>query len=133
MTISILRTTDAWWVHGPDGATRITTSATTTQGLLADRDAIELARRNPAPVAVAGLAVTGLAQPGGAQESPFDALTQIPLPRLFCSYRQRHHFSRKLKPLIRAPTVRGVFGRPWPTPQMHPRCNTRNPLPAQDK
>lgn len=57
MTISILRTTDAWWVHGPDGATRITTSATTTQGLLADRDAIELARRNPAPVAVAGLAL----------------------------------------------------------------------------
>ena len=53
MTISILRTTDAWWVHGPDGATRITTSATTTQELLADRDAIESARRNPAPVAVA--------------------------------------------------------------------------------
>jgi len=33
-------------------------------------------------VAVAGLAVAGLAQPGGTQESPFDALTQIPLPRL---------------------------------------------------
>ena len=33
-------------------------------------------------VAVAALAVAGLAQPGPAQESPFDALTAIPLPRL---------------------------------------------------
>ena len=57
MTISILRTTDAWWVRGPDGATKIATSATTTGELLADRSAINVARDNPAPVAVQSLAL----------------------------------------------------------------------------
>ena len=57
MTISILRTADSWWVHGPDGATKIATSATTTKELLADRSAIEAARDNPAPVAVDSLAL----------------------------------------------------------------------------
>jgi 2-keto-4-pentenoate hydratase/2-oxohepta-3-ene-1,7-dioic acid hydratase in catechol pathway len=43
MTVSILRTADAWWVHTPTGAARITTAAATTRQLLADRGAIEAA------------------------------------------------------------------------------------------
>ncbi|ART71318.1 fumarylacetoacetase [Mycobacterium dioxanotrophicus] len=44
MTISVLRTTDTWWVRTPDGAARIQTSAATTGALLADRAAIDAAR-----------------------------------------------------------------------------------------
>lgn len=44
MTISVLRTADAWWVKTPDGAARIPTDATTTGSLLAERSAIEAAR-----------------------------------------------------------------------------------------
>src|SRR5690242_6426560 len=44
MTISVLRTADAWWVRTPDGAAPIHTSATTTGALLADRSAIDTAR-----------------------------------------------------------------------------------------
>jgi 2-keto-4-pentenoate hydratase/2-oxohepta-3-ene-1,7-dioic acid hydratase in catechol pathway len=43
MTISILRTADAWWVQTPTGAARVTTMAATTRELLADRAAIEAA------------------------------------------------------------------------------------------
>lgn len=43
MTIAVLRTVDAWWVQTPTGAAQITTSATTTAELLADRAAIEAA------------------------------------------------------------------------------------------
>jgi len=43
MTVSILRTADAWWVQTPTGAARITTAAATTRQLLADRTAIETA------------------------------------------------------------------------------------------
>jgi 2-keto-4-pentenoate hydratase/2-oxohepta-3-ene-1,7-dioic acid hydratase in catechol pathway len=43
MTVSVLRTVDAWWVQTPTGAAKITTSATTTAELLADRAAIEAA------------------------------------------------------------------------------------------
>jgi 2-keto-4-pentenoate hydratase/2-oxohepta-3-ene-1,7-dioic acid hydratase in catechol pathway len=43
MTVSILRTTDAWWVQTPTGAARVTTMAATTRELLADRAAIETA------------------------------------------------------------------------------------------
>ncbi|MBT2534515.1 fumarylacetoacetate hydrolase family protein [Arthrobacter sp. ISL-48] len=43
MTVSILRTADAWWVHTPSGASRIDTLATTTGGLLADRASIQAA------------------------------------------------------------------------------------------
>ena len=46
MTISILRTADAWWVQTPTGAARITTTAATTRQLLADRAAIEAAAHN---------------------------------------------------------------------------------------
>ncbi|MGW6621899.1 fumarylacetoacetate hydrolase family protein [Nocardia sp. NPDC055002] len=44
MSISVLRTADAWWVLTPDGAVRIDTAATTTGELLADRAAIDAAR-----------------------------------------------------------------------------------------
>ena len=43
MTVSILRTADAWWVQTPTGAARVTTTATTTRQLLSDRAAIETA------------------------------------------------------------------------------------------
>jgi hypothetical protein len=43
MTISIYRTSDAWWVGSPDAVTRIDTDATTTAQLLADRPAIDQA------------------------------------------------------------------------------------------
>ena len=43
MTISILRTADAWWVQTASGAARIATDAATTAELLADRAAIEAA------------------------------------------------------------------------------------------
>lgn len=37
MTITILRTADAWWIQTPDGATRLNTNATTTGELLKDQ------------------------------------------------------------------------------------------------
>jgi 2-keto-4-pentenoate hydratase/2-oxohepta-3-ene-1,7-dioic acid hydratase in catechol pathway len=43
MTISVLRTADAWWVKTANGAARIDTTATTTAELLADRGAIDAA------------------------------------------------------------------------------------------
>jgi 2-keto-4-pentenoate hydratase/2-oxohepta-3-ene-1,7-dioic acid hydratase in catechol pathway len=43
LTVSILRTADAWWVQTPTGAARVTTEAATTRQLLADRAAIEAA------------------------------------------------------------------------------------------
>ena len=44
MSITILRTADAWWVSTPGGAARIDTDATTTGALLADPEQIEAAR-----------------------------------------------------------------------------------------
>ena len=44
MSISILRTSDAWWVRTPTGAAHIDTDATTTGELLADPERIEAAR-----------------------------------------------------------------------------------------
>lgn len=44
MSITILRTPDAWWVRTPDGAARIDTEATTTSRLLAEHEQIEAAR-----------------------------------------------------------------------------------------
>lgn len=44
MSITILRTADAWWVRTPGGAARIDTEATTTSGLLAEHEQIEAAR-----------------------------------------------------------------------------------------
>lgn len=55
MTISILRTADAWWVQTANGAVRIDTSATTTGELLADRAAIDAATRGAEAVPVDSL------------------------------------------------------------------------------
>lgn len=44
MSITILRTADAWWVASPGGAAPIDTDATTTGALLADPEQIEAAR-----------------------------------------------------------------------------------------
>ena len=41
MTISILRTADAWWVQTPSGAARIRTDEVSTAEVLADRGAID--------------------------------------------------------------------------------------------
>ena len=41
MTVSIMRTADAWWVQTPSGAARISTDAATTAEVLADRGAID--------------------------------------------------------------------------------------------
>ncbi|MDT5067842.1 MAG: hypothetical protein QOK02_3997 [Mycobacterium sp.] len=55
MTISVLRTDDAWWVQTPTGAARIATAATTTGALLAERAAIEAAAHNTDTVQVDSL------------------------------------------------------------------------------
>jgi 2-keto-4-pentenoate hydratase/2-oxohepta-3-ene-1,7-dioic acid hydratase in catechol pathway len=52
VTISVLRTADAWWVQTATGAARIATSATTTGELLADRAAIQVAAASSDTVAV---------------------------------------------------------------------------------
>jgi 2-keto-4-pentenoate hydratase/2-oxohepta-3-ene-1,7-dioic acid hydratase in catechol pathway len=46
MTVSVLRTSDGWWVDTPTGAAKIATAATTTKELLGDRAAIEAAPRS---------------------------------------------------------------------------------------
>ncbi|OBA78304.1 fumarylacetoacetase [Mycobacterium sp. 1164966.3] len=43
MTVSVLRTADAWWVKTPEGAARIDTTAATTGQLLDDRAAVDAA------------------------------------------------------------------------------------------
>lgn len=55
MTISILRSADAWWVETSTGAAQIATGATTTAELLADRAAIEAAAAHTETVSVDGL------------------------------------------------------------------------------
>ncbi|MGW5109904.1 fumarylacetoacetate hydrolase family protein [Nocardia sp. NPDC004123] len=57
MSISVLRTADAWWVRTPAGAARIDTAATTTRELLADRAAIAAAAASPDLVPVEGLSL----------------------------------------------------------------------------
>jgi 2-keto-4-pentenoate hydratase/2-oxohepta-3-ene-1,7-dioic acid hydratase in catechol pathway len=55
MSLSVLRTADAWWVQTPGGAARVDTAATTTGALLADRQAIVAAAGSSDPVAVESL------------------------------------------------------------------------------
>ncbi len=57
MTISVLRTVDAWWVITPTGAARVDTEATTTAQLLADRPAVEAAASSEGTVAVETLSL----------------------------------------------------------------------------
>jgi 2-keto-4-pentenoate hydratase/2-oxohepta-3-ene-1,7-dioic acid hydratase in catechol pathway len=52
VTISVLRTADAWWVQTATGAAKVATSATTTGELLADRAAIDAAAGSTDTVAV---------------------------------------------------------------------------------
>lgn len=56
MSISVLRTADAWWVVTPAGAAEVDTTATTTGQLLADRQAIRAASTSSEVVAVESLA-----------------------------------------------------------------------------
>jgi 2-keto-4-pentenoate hydratase/2-oxohepta-3-ene-1,7-dioic acid hydratase in catechol pathway len=55
MTVSILRTADAWWVQTGSGAARINTDAATTRELLADRAAIDAAAESTDTVPVESL------------------------------------------------------------------------------
>jgi 2-keto-4-pentenoate hydratase/2-oxohepta-3-ene-1,7-dioic acid hydratase in catechol pathway len=55
MTLSILRTADAWWVNTATGAVKVSTEATTTAGLLADRAAIDAAASGSDAVALDSL------------------------------------------------------------------------------
>ncbi len=52
MTMSVLRTADAWWVQTPTGAARIATSAISTGELLADRAAVVAAAAAGGSVAI---------------------------------------------------------------------------------
>lgn len=52
MTVSVLHTSDAWWVKTAHGATKIESTATSTAALLSDRAAIESAATNTAAVPV---------------------------------------------------------------------------------
>jgi 2-keto-4-pentenoate hydratase/2-oxohepta-3-ene-1,7-dioic acid hydratase in catechol pathway len=55
MTVSILRTADAWWVQTPSGAARIRTNATSTAEVLADRAVIDAAAHSTDTVSVQNL------------------------------------------------------------------------------
>jgi 2-keto-4-pentenoate hydratase/2-oxohepta-3-ene-1,7-dioic acid hydratase in catechol pathway len=55
MTVSILRTADAWWVQTPSGAARIRTDATSTAEVLTDRAAIDAAAHSTDTVPVEDL------------------------------------------------------------------------------
>jgi len=55
MSMTVLRTNDAWWVATPTGAARVETAATTTGELLADRAAVEAAAATTGTVPVAEL------------------------------------------------------------------------------
>ena len=55
MTVSILRTADAWWVQTASGAARVATDATTTAELLSDRAAIDAAAESTDTVPVESL------------------------------------------------------------------------------
>ena len=55
MTVSILRTADAWWVQTASGAARVATDATTTAELLSDRAAIDAAAESTDTVPVDSL------------------------------------------------------------------------------
>jgi 2-keto-4-pentenoate hydratase/2-oxohepta-3-ene-1,7-dioic acid hydratase in catechol pathway len=57
VSFNVLRTSDAWWLHRPDGAVRIDTTASTTAELLADRAAVAQARTNGTGVPVTDLAL----------------------------------------------------------------------------
>jgi len=55
MSVSILRTADAWWVQTPNGAARVRTEAASTAEVLADRGAIDAAAHSTDTVPVESL------------------------------------------------------------------------------
>ncbi|MFJ7218858.1 fumarylacetoacetate hydrolase family protein [Amycolatopsis sp. NPDC098790] len=55
MSISVLRTADAWWVLTPAGAAEVATRATTTAQLLADREALTAPGKRTVDVATLNL------------------------------------------------------------------------------
>jgi 2-keto-4-pentenoate hydratase/2-oxohepta-3-ene-1,7-dioic acid hydratase in catechol pathway len=55
MTVTVLRTTDAWWVQTSTGAAKIATGATTTAELLSDRAAVDGAAQSSETVPVENL------------------------------------------------------------------------------
>lgn len=55
MTLSVLRTAESWWLQTSSGAARIATPATTTAGLLADREAVRAAAASAETVPVDSL------------------------------------------------------------------------------
>jgi 2-keto-4-pentenoate hydratase/2-oxohepta-3-ene-1,7-dioic acid hydratase in catechol pathway len=55
MTISIVRTSDGWWVQKGHGVSRIDSTAQSTRELLADRAAIEVAAGTPQTEAIESL------------------------------------------------------------------------------
>jgi 2-keto-4-pentenoate hydratase/2-oxohepta-3-ene-1,7-dioic acid hydratase in catechol pathway len=57
MTVSILRTADAWWVQTASGVARVGTDASTTAELLSDRAAIDAAAESTDTVPVESLAL----------------------------------------------------------------------------
>lgn len=57
MSTSVLRTGDAWWVLTPTGAAKVSTGATTTAELLADRESVAAARTSTDTVPVDSLAL----------------------------------------------------------------------------
>ena len=64
MSTSVLRTADAWWVLTQGGAAvRVDTAATTTAGLLADRDAVAAAAAGGDPVPVERLSLVSPVTP----------------------------------------------------------------------
>jgi 2-keto-4-pentenoate hydratase/2-oxohepta-3-ene-1,7-dioic acid hydratase in catechol pathway len=57
MSISVYRTSDAWWAGTSDAVAKIVTDATATAQLLADRTAVESAAASTETVAVEGLSL----------------------------------------------------------------------------
>jgi 2-keto-4-pentenoate hydratase/2-oxohepta-3-ene-1,7-dioic acid hydratase in catechol pathway len=57
MTVSVLRTADAWWLKTAGGAAKINTAATSTAALLGDRTAIDAAANSTDTVTVDSLAL----------------------------------------------------------------------------
>jgi 2-keto-4-pentenoate hydratase/2-oxohepta-3-ene-1,7-dioic acid hydratase in catechol pathway len=55
MTVSILRTAEAWWVQTASGAARVPTDAATTAEVLSDRAAIDAAAKSTNTVPLASL------------------------------------------------------------------------------
>jgi hypothetical protein len=65
LSITVLRSTDQWWVENPHNGAALTvaTSASTTAELLADRDAVDTAAAELASGAAQAVPELGLVSP----------------------------------------------------------------------